>query len=66
MAILWLHECGAGLVNRPALGVFPGEDWPNRLKSVLMSVAPKGLNGITTMMCGTCANENALKNIFMW
>lgn len=54
------------LVNRPALGVFPGEDWPQRLQSIFMSVAPKGLNQITTMMCGSCSNENAMKNMFIW
>lgn len=26
------------LVNRPALGVFPGADWPNKLKDILMPV----------------------------
>lgn len=55
-----------GLVNRPALGAFPGEDWPKRLKSTLMPVAPEGLSNVQTMMCGTCSNENALKAIFMW
>ncbi|XP_025414317.1 4-aminobutyrate aminotransferase, mitochondrial-like [Sipha flava] len=30
-----------------------------------MSVAPKGLNSLTTMMCGSCSNENAYKNMFM-
>lgn len=30
-----------------------------------MSVAPKGLNNISTMMCGSCSNENAYKNMFM-
>lgn len=54
------------LINRPALGVFPGEDWPNKLQSVLLANAPKGLNQVTTMMCGSCSNENAYKNIFMW
>ncbi|XP_050074492.1 4-aminobutyrate aminotransferase, mitochondrial [Anopheles maculipalpis] len=54
------------LINRPALGVFPGEDWPNRLQNVLMSVAPVGLDHVTTMMCGSCSNENAFKNIFIW
>ncbi|XP_026676956.1 4-aminobutyrate aminotransferase, mitochondrial-like, partial [Diaphorina citri] len=29
-------------------------------------VAPQGLNNITTMMCGSCSNENAYKNIFIW
>lgn len=54
------------LINRPALGVFPGAEWPKQLKSILMSVAPKGLTHITTMMCGSCSNENAYKNIFIW
>lgn len=54
------------LINRPALGVFPGEDWPGKLQNVLMSVAPKGLDHLTTMMCGSCSNENAFKNIFIW
>lgn len=54
------------LINRPALGVFPGEDWPRKLQSVLMSVAPKGLDHISTMMCGSCSNENAYKNMFLW
>ncbi|KAG8036223.1 hypothetical protein G9C98_004803, partial [Cotesia typhae] len=56
------------IVNRPALGVYPGADWPKKLKDVLLrpGVAPKGLEHITTMMCGSCSNENAFKNIFMW
>lgn len=54
------------LINRPALGAFPGEDWPKRLQSGLMAVAPKGLDCVTTMMCGSCSNENAFKNIFIW
>lgn len=31
-----------------------------------MSVAPAGLNNVATMMCGSCSNENAYKNIFIW
>ncbi|XP_060655103.1 4-aminobutyrate aminotransferase, mitochondrial [Drosophila nasuta] len=54
------------LVNRPALGVFPGKEWPDKLQSILLQVAPKGLNKITTMMCGSCSNENAFKSIFIW
>ncbi|KAL2723949.1 hypothetical protein V1478_008462 [Vespula squamosa] len=56
------------MVNRPALGVFPGKEWPNRLKKIFLrkEVAPPGLSQITTMMCGSCSNENAFKNIFMW
>ncbi|KAK2587998.1 hypothetical protein KPH14_004074 [Odynerus spinipes] len=56
------------IANRPALGVFPGKDWPNKLRNILLrkEVAPPGLTQITTMMCGSCSNENAFKNIFMW
>ncbi|KAL0893878.1 hypothetical protein ABMA27_013982 [Loxostege sticticalis] len=54
------------LINRPALGVFPSKDWPEKLKSVLLSVAPNGLNHISTMMCGSCSNENAYKAVFIW
>lgn len=52
-------------MNRPALGVFPGADWNSMLKNVLLGVAPKGLDQITTMACGSCSNENAYKAIFM-
>lgn len=72
------------LVNRPALGVFPGKlvvphefigkfefflsgkDWPNQLRDVLMSVAPKGMPCVQTMMCGSCSVENAFKAMFLW
>ncbi|XP_050507253.1 4-aminobutyrate aminotransferase [Diabrotica virgifera virgifera] len=52
------------LVNRPALGAFPTEYWPKKLKEVLMSVSP-GLPNVMTMMCGSCSNENAYKCLFM-
>lgn len=26
-------------VNRPSLGIFPGDDFPNKLRSVLLSVS---------------------------
>jgi len=34
------------LVNRPALGVYPGADWVQQLSQVLLSVAPKGLDQV--------------------
>ncbi|XP_060530029.1 4-aminobutyrate aminotransferase, mitochondrial isoform X2 [Cylas formicarius] len=52
------------LVNRPALGVFPGDYWPEKLRSVLLSVSP-GLSQVMTMMCGSCSNENAYKALFI-
>lgn len=49
------------LVNRPALGILPPDDFIKRLQSALMTVAPPGLNEIQTMACGSCSNENAFK-----
>uniref|UniRef100_A0A1I8F6G0 4-aminobutyrate--2-oxoglutarate transaminase n=1 Tax=Macrostomum lignano TaxID=282301 RepID=A0A1I8F6G0_9PLAT len=37
----------------------------DRLNASLLSVAPKGLSRVQTMMCGSCANENAIKMLFM-
>ncbi|KAF9413155.1 hypothetical protein HW555_008509 [Spodoptera exigua] len=53
------------LVNRPALGVFPSDDWPQKLRDVLLSIAPPGLQHVMTMMCGACSNENAFKAAFI-
>ncbi|KAG7307587.1 hypothetical protein JYU34_007809 [Plutella xylostella] len=54
------------LVNRPALGVFPDKEWPQKLRDILLPVAPSGLTNISTMMCGSCSNENAYKAVFIW
>ncbi|XP_049866569.1 4-aminobutyrate aminotransferase, mitochondrial-like [Pectinophora gossypiella] len=54
------------MINRPALGVFPGSDWPCRMREVLLSIAPRGLDHVHTMMCGACANEYAYKSAFIW
>jgi 4-aminobutyrate aminotransferase/(S)-3-amino-2-methylpropionate transaminase len=52
-------------VNRPSLGIHPPVYFVEKLRDVLLSVAPKGLNMVQTMACGSCANENAYKSIFM-
>lgn len=49
------------MANRPALGCYPGTDWPNVMERVMMAAAPPGLGQINTMMCGSCSNENAFK-----
>ncbi len=54
------------LVHRPALGNLPPADWVERIEKTLLSVAPKGLNQVTTMMCGSCSNENAYKQAMMF
>lgn len=53
------------LAHRPAMGNMPPVDWAQRVQTTLMSVAPRGMDSVTTLMCGSCANENALKVGFM-
>uniref|UniRef100_A0A8C8W2P1 4-aminobutyrate aminotransferase n=1 Tax=Peromyscus maniculatus bairdii TaxID=230844 RepID=A0A8C8W2P1_PERMB len=53
-------------INRPALGILPPENFVDKLRESLMSVAPKGMSQLITMACGSCSNENAFKTIFMW
>ncbi|KAB7497577.1 4-aminobutyrate aminotransferase, mitochondrial, partial [Armadillidium nasatum] len=59
-------EVVKSVINRPCLGVFPGTDWPDRLRGSLMSIAPSGLPSLTTMACGSCSNENAFKIMYIW
>ena len=54
-----------GLINRPSLATFPPVDFTQRIQNSLLSVAPAGLGKVTTMMCGTCSNENAFKAAFI-
>jgi len=51
-------------MNRPALGSFPPGNWDHIISTGLLKVAPKGLDQLFTMMCGSCANEGALKAAF--
>lgn len=51
-------------INRPALGSFPPGNWDEIVSGGLLKVAPRGLDQLFTMMCGSCANEGALKAAF--
>lgn len=53
-------------LNRPALGVQPPLNFVSKVRDVLMGIAPKGLSMVQTMACGSCANENAFKSMFIW
>uniref|UniRef100_A0A3B4YA80 4-aminobutyrate aminotransferase n=1 Tax=Seriola lalandi dorsalis TaxID=1841481 RepID=A0A3B4YA80_SERLL len=53
-------------VNRPALGILPPENFPDKLTESLLSVAPSGMTRVQTMACGSCSNENAYKAMFIW
>uniref|UniRef100_A0A3Q3L650 4-aminobutyrate aminotransferase n=1 Tax=Labrus bergylta TaxID=56723 RepID=A0A3Q3L650_9LABR len=54
------------LVNRPALGILPPENFADKITETLLSVAPSGITRVQTMACGSCANENAYKAMFIW
>jgi 4-aminobutyrate aminotransferase/(S)-3-amino-2-methylpropionate transaminase len=56
----------SAIINRPALGNFPQQDWASLLKTGILKVAPKGLNQVFTAMTGSDANETAYKAAFMW
>lgn len=51
-------------ISRPALGLLPPKEWPEIVKEAFMSIAPKGLTKVQTMLCGSSANENAFKAAF--
>lgn len=54
------------MINRPAMGNFPGHDWAHTLETGMMKVAPKGMNQVYTAMAGSDANETAYKAAFIW
>ncbi|CAF0781881.1 unnamed protein product [Didymodactylos carnosus] len=54
------------LVNRPALGVNPTPQYVKQIEQTLHPIAPKGMDHIQPMMCGSCSNENAFKAICIW
>ncbi|XP_031848370.1 4-aminobutyrate aminotransferase, mitochondrial isoform X2 [Nomia melanderi] len=55
------------MANRPALGLFPGLEWPQKLQDTLLQpcVAPKGLPCVFTTTCGACSNEHAIQAAFI-
>ena len=59
-------EVQSALVNRPAMGNFPQQDWATILRSGLLRAAPKGLDKVFTSTTGSDANELAYKAAFMW
>ncbi|EER27242.1 4-aminobutyrate aminotransferase, putative [Coccidioides posadasii C735 delta SOWgp] len=59
-------EMASALINRPALGNFPSQDWAHILETGLLRVAPKGMNQVFTSTTGSDANETAYKAAFMY
>jgi 4-aminobutyrate aminotransferase/(S)-3-amino-2-methylpropionate transaminase len=54
------------LTQRPCLGILPPTEWNELLQSTLATIQPPGCTEMVTLMCGSCANENAFKAAFMW
>ncbi|CAD6500445.1 BgTH12-07622 [Blumeria graminis f. sp. triticale] len=59
-------EMATAIINRPALGVYPSEDWAETVASSILKVAPSGLNQVFTALAGSDANECAYKAAFMF
>lgn len=53
------------IIDRPALGNFPGKDTQEIIQGVL-DVAPKGQDKVFSGLSGADANELAFKAAFMW
>lgn len=58
-------EMISALVNRPAIGNFPSNQWHDILKNGLLRAAPPGMDKIFTAQSGSEANELAYKAAFM-
>lgn len=54
------------IINRPALGSFPADEWADILSTGLLKAAPTGMNQVFTAMTGSDANETAYKAAFIW
>ncbi|KAL3424756.1 4-aminobutyrate aminotransferase [Phlyctema vagabunda] len=59
-------QMASAIVNRPALGNFPSDDWASIIETGILKVAPKGLDQVFTAMAGSDANETAYKAAFMY
>lgn len=59
-------EAVNALVNRPATGNFPGNDYAKILEEGVLKVAPKGMPHVWTALSGSDANETAFKAAFIY
>lgn len=53
------------VTSRSAQGFCPPKNILEQFDNTLLKVAPKGIQHAKQMMCGSCANENAMKAAFM-
>ena len=65
-----LATAGSDLMNhtvatRTGIGINPIKEQHNINEEAFMTVAPPGMERVTAAMCGTCANEGAIKVAMM-
>lgn len=53
-------------INRPSLGLFPGQGWPQKLTSSLMAVAPKGHTQVGLDIGFLTVNQSLLLFFFFY
>ena len=53
------------LANRTSLGINPPKEMIDIIQKGFIDAAPKGLNKVTTQMCGSCSVEGAIKSAFI-
>lgn len=66
LAAVTSSEMASAIINRPAFGFFPSNDWAQILDTSVLHVAPKGLDQVFMAMTGSEANETAYKAAFMY
>jgi 4-aminobutyrate aminotransferase / (S)-3-amino-2-methylpropionate transaminase len=53
-------------IHKIHAGIVPNASWKQTLTDSLLKVAPNGLSNVFTAMCGSCANEIAMKAAFIY
>lgn len=59
-------EMISSMINRPATGFFPRQDYAKLLEEGILNVAPPGAPYVWMALSGTEANEGAYKAAFVW
>ncbi|KAI5459663.1 hypothetical protein BGZ63DRAFT_415194 [Mariannaea sp. PMI_226] len=59
-------EMISSMINRPATGFFPRQDYTQILQEGILKVAPPGMPHVWMALSGADANEGAFKAAFIW
>ena len=53
------------IATRTGLGINPPKEYGDIIQKAFLDVAPKGMNKVNTIMCGSCSVEGAFKFSFI-